>query len=782
MWLPWRGFKRLALSGMFFCLMAHFLFAQSPQAGTRYALLIGINDYDYLSDLEYCATDIQGLQKQLLKSGFDENRVYMMHEEVEDRRLLPSKTAIERLLKMVTNLAQKGDTILVAFSGHGLHLGEESFFCPLDAHPEEKSTLLSVKWVYEQLEQCSAGQKLLIVDACRNRLELPGRRSVLGNSPQGLMNTIQAPPQGILTLTSCDIGEFAMEAEDLSHGVFTHFLLEGLSGQADMNQDGEIGILEIFAYVNRQTKDYVGKNFFELQQPTLRGTINGDFVVATVSGTSAESNDKVLPELNVPSREDSMEVQAKEVSTSSAKTDLQQFTDRYGLNPRDQTFVAELQRFEEASFEEWKQQALAGDTAAQTLYAACLETGVFTDKNVVDALKWYQTAAEQGESFAQYRYARMHHQNPHPEIGMDWELARTWYQKAVDQGSCFAQHNLGYLYFFGASFVQDDQGEYIEDKEKGLALLQMAAAQNFGHSEIRLGDIYLVGYGKIEQDQSEGLRWIQRAIDHGHLPALTYLGQVYLNGLGGVEQDVEKGLELIHSAADQGGTDALINLAYYHEYGRHVEKDLSKALQYTRQAAELNSWNAQYKLGQFYEKGIEVSQSYAEAAKWYRLVAVHDYAAAQYALGLLYQTGRGVSQDYQEAIKWYRLSARLKYREAYYSLSYMYSNGWGVERDLQKAFDWCLKAAEKDQWAAVYRMGRYYEEGEIVSKDYLEALKWYRRAAHLNYAPAAYRVGVLFENGWGVNKDLAEAKKWYQQAADKGYSMAKDRLKELSSD
>jgi uncharacterized caspase-like protein len=69
----------------------------------------------------------------------------------------------------VLKVAREDDWVLVAFSGHGVHLDGKSYFCPTDASLESPTTtMVPLDFICRQLEGSKARQKLLLVDACRN--------------------------------------------------------------------------------------------------------------------------------------------------------------------------------------------------------------------------------------------------------------------------------------------------------------------------------------------------------------------------------------------------------------------------------------------------------------------------------------------------------------------------------------------------------------------------------------------------------------------------------------
>jgi uncharacterized caspase-like protein len=64
----------------------------------------------------------------------------------------------------------------------------------------------------------------------------------------------------------------------LRSGVFSHFLVKGLKGEADANEDRVITIKELFVYVHQNVRTYTGN----VQTPTLTGNYDENMPVAIV--------------------------------------------------------------------------------------------------------------------------------------------------------------------------------------------------------------------------------------------------------------------------------------------------------------------------------------------------------------------------------------------------------------------------------------------------------------------------------------------------------------------
>ncbi|MEQ8791501.1 MAG: SUMF1/EgtB/PvdO family nonheme iron enzyme [Pirellulaceae bacterium] len=268
---------------------------ESPRAGGenasgRWALLIGVDDYTELGDLKFAGADMRALRERLIASGFPEKQVFLMHDDADESHYRPIRENIEKQLKLVLGLAEPGDVVLLAFSGHGVHLDGKSYLCPTQANlakPDE--TMVPVDMFYQQLRTCPADLKLMLVDACRDDPRPPGRRSATPLPDKQQFNTsFERPPEGIVLLSSCRAGQVSLEEEDFGHGVFMHYVLEALSGKGDKDGDGKVSLGELSRYAGKETKVYVARKFNEFQTPGLRGDLSIEALDYPLSSAVAE--------------------------------------------------------------------------------------------------------------------------------------------------------------------------------------------------------------------------------------------------------------------------------------------------------------------------------------------------------------------------------------------------------------------------------------------------------------------------------------------------------------
>ena len=79
-------------------------------------------------------------------------------------------------------------------------------------------------------------------------------------------------------MTASGANEVSVENEEFRHGVFTHYLLEGLKGRADTDNDSLITVDEVYRYVSEQVPRATGQE----QHPVKKGSVEGCLILSIV--------------------------------------------------------------------------------------------------------------------------------------------------------------------------------------------------------------------------------------------------------------------------------------------------------------------------------------------------------------------------------------------------------------------------------------------------------------------------------------------------------------------
>ena len=250
-------------------------------------LLVGVNDYEDigLPSLRYPALDCQGLEESLIKAteGFP-NKEIVVHHDFASKT--PQLKNIRESLKKIVFSSRPNDSIMLYFSGHGMldPTTQEAVLCFSDTDQNNLlKTGLPMQELVEILSKSPAKQQLLCLDTCHSGdMALLGgnardAETRLNNSTPQLMSVLRqraSQSKGFCALLSCDRGQKSWEFPELGHGVFTYYLMQGLSGEAADNS-GFIDADGLYKYVYRQTVQYIDKLNYQVrlinQQKLSRG-------------------------------------------------------------------------------------------------------------------------------------------------------------------------------------------------------------------------------------------------------------------------------------------------------------------------------------------------------------------------------------------------------------------------------------------------------------------------------------------------------------------------------
>jgi len=676
--------------------------AAEQTTAQRFALLVGVNEYDHnkLKSLRFAENDVSALAV-VLKSG--QYQVTLLTTKANSAELKPTKANIENQLKQILQKCHKGDTVLIAFSGHGLQFeGEpDAFFCPVDARPFKTNTdtLVSIGKVYRELDNSFATMKVVLVDACRDD-PAAGRGSSRGVNS----SSAPPPPQGIAALYSCGAGEQAFESPKLKHGVFFYHVIEGLKGQA-ADGDQEVTFASLASYVSRRVRRDVAQIIGDgaTQSPNLKADYNLEPVL--LSATRGQTVDDLL------------------------RADWLEYRRMWALNSprqfREQNAPKRLA--------DWRLAAESGDARGQALFGTCLIFGVGAQKETTKGMALMHKAAEQGEPMAMVLLGNLLGTGAGGDRD-DTEAAK-WIRRAAERGLPEGKYQLGILLMEGRGVVKDEA--------EAVKLFRQTAEHGLANAQDWLG-IMLKGGRGAPKDEKEALDWFRKAAAQNCLTAINHVGIAYQFGQG-VAKDESEAVAWYRKAAALGLAVAQDNLGAMLQNGLGVEKNEKEALEWFRKSAAQSCAAALNHLGRSYSLGLGVEKDAAEGVKWYRKAAEMGLAMAQDNLGHMLAGGVGTARDDVEAVTWFRKAVAQNFVNAKNNLGTMYENGRGVAKDEAEAVRLFREAADGGSMYGQWNLGRMYESGRGVTADRDEAIKWYRKAAaqrHSGAKEALTRLGV----------------------------------------
>jgi hypothetical protein len=217
-------------------LLALLLGTSSSVTEERVAVVVGANVAEGDDEvLHYADADARRIHRTLIElGGLRPERALLVqdaHREQVRRALFEARGRAAEL-----SAAGRRVVLFFYFSGHG----DDSFIHLADGK-------LPLEEVRGSLASISAELRISFIDACR----FTGRAKGVNRGPSFPLLARAPAPRGAVELRATSVGEAAQESDDLGGGVFSHFLLSGMRGAADIDANGEVSLWELYAYVYR---------------------------------------------------------------------------------------------------------------------------------------------------------------------------------------------------------------------------------------------------------------------------------------------------------------------------------------------------------------------------------------------------------------------------------------------------------------------------------------------------------------------------------------------------
>jgi len=90
--------------------------------------------------------------------------------------------------------------------------------------------------------------------------------------------TLAQAEAGTALIMSSKSDETSLESSGLRQGVFSHFLIRGLKGEADGNGNKIVSVGELFTFIYDNVRDYTGLR----QSPLIKGDYDEEMTVGVI--------------------------------------------------------------------------------------------------------------------------------------------------------------------------------------------------------------------------------------------------------------------------------------------------------------------------------------------------------------------------------------------------------------------------------------------------------------------------------------------------------------------
>jgi hypothetical protein len=233
-----------------------------------YAVVIGISQYreaEFIPKVTYAVKDAEAVAKLLeTQAGIPKTHIKLLTD---------SKATIGDIRNHLGTWLQRrvkaDSTVYVYYAGHGTPnlQAQSGSMVPWDGHPDFPEGLYPLKELEDTLSKLPTKNVVVFLDSCFSG---SAGRSVLakGGRPMGLSYPVLSSGE-VMILAAASGTQISSDYDKAEHGLFTHYLLAGLQGEADADKDQIVTLRELVPYVKEHVATTAVDKLNREQTPVL---------------------------------------------------------------------------------------------------------------------------------------------------------------------------------------------------------------------------------------------------------------------------------------------------------------------------------------------------------------------------------------------------------------------------------------------------------------------------------------------------------------------------------
>jgi hypothetical protein len=201
-----------------------------PPNGRVIAYVVGLENYvgtGKIKPVDFAKRDAQAFA-EALRIAFP-GREIDVTTRIDDEATL---SVLSNELPFAISGLQEDDLFVFYFAGHGLYGDGGNRLTAYDSYSVNLTgtTWLVRKLLTDPLDRSPCRRALMFIDACAEKLEAPGRSVVRPIDPEEIEALVAARFHAVFM--SCEPNQISYGSARLEHGIWTHFLLRALRGEA----------------------------------------------------------------------------------------------------------------------------------------------------------------------------------------------------------------------------------------------------------------------------------------------------------------------------------------------------------------------------------------------------------------------------------------------------------------------------------------------------------------------------------------------------------------------
>ena len=234
------------------------------------ALIIGIENYQKTPKASFANLDAEFFY-EYSKNVFgvkDENIKLLLNDQAS---LIDTLGALNKWLP--GKIKKNKTELIVYFAGHGLASsdGEELYILPQDGDSDLLArTGISRTELYDTILKYSPKNVTIFLDTCYSGVSRDEQTLLASARPVRIIANNKSTPKNFTIFSASQLDQVSSGLEEVKHGIFSYFLMKGLEGKADLNNDNKITNGELLAYMDENVSQKAAE-LGRQQNPSLAG-------------------------------------------------------------------------------------------------------------------------------------------------------------------------------------------------------------------------------------------------------------------------------------------------------------------------------------------------------------------------------------------------------------------------------------------------------------------------------------------------------------------------------
>jgi len=236
----------------------------------RVALIIGIEKYDQTPEASFANLDAKYFFDYSRKAfGVSKSNIKLLVDE--DANLIKS---LGTLSKWLPSKIKDGETeLIIFFAGHGLASsdGKELYLLPQDGDPDLlERTALSRTELFKEIISLNPKSVTMFLDTCYSGVSRDEKTLLASARPVRVVAKEQDIPNNFTIFSASQLDQISSGLKEANHGIFSYYLMKGLEGKADINNDKRITNGELLAYMDENVSQKASE-LGRKQNPSFAG-------------------------------------------------------------------------------------------------------------------------------------------------------------------------------------------------------------------------------------------------------------------------------------------------------------------------------------------------------------------------------------------------------------------------------------------------------------------------------------------------------------------------------